>query len=146
MTAASVSSSSLSFHLQVWTLSFIPQFVSYQTEHTYLFIRADPCDNSQNVSCVCHEVSRQNAANASCTTGQFDVHVTVHRVKFLLIKPTRCDHFSNLFLELNPICFGQFLCPSSEVFHCTHSSGICHTGLQTVPILQCMNQSEHNYI
>ena len=28
-------------------------------------------------------------------------------------------------------CFGQFLCPSSEVFHCTHSSGICHTGLLT---------------
>jgi len=25
----------------------------------------------------------------------------------------------------------QFLCPSSGVFHCTHSNGICHTGLQT---------------
>ena len=25
----------------------------------------------------------------------------------------------------------QFLCPSSGVFHCTHSSGICHTGLLT---------------
>jgi len=30
-----------------------------------------------------------------------------------------------------PTCFGQFLCPSSGVFHCTHSSGICHTGLGT---------------
>ena len=29
----------------------------------------------------------------------FDVHVTVHRVKFLIIKPTRCTNFSNLFLE-----------------------------------------------
>ena len=29
------------------------------------------------------------------------------------------------------ICFGQFLCPSSGVFHCTHSNGICHTGLLT---------------
>ena len=29
----------------------------------------------------------------------FDVHVTVHRVKFLVIKPTRCTDFSNLFLE-----------------------------------------------
>ena len=28
-------------------------------------------------------------------------------------------------------CFGQFLCPSSRVFHCTHSNGICHTGLLT---------------
>ena len=29
------------------------------------------------------------------------------------------------------MCFGQFLCPSSEAFHCTHSNGICHTGLLT---------------
>ena len=28
-------------------------------------------------------------------------------------------------------CFGQFLCPSSGVFHCTHSSRICHTVLLT---------------
>jgi len=27
----------------------------------------------------------------------FDVHVTVHRDKFLIIKPTRCTNFSNLF-------------------------------------------------
>ena len=27
----------------------------------------------------------------------FDVHVTVHRDKFLKIKPTRCTNFSNLF-------------------------------------------------
>jgi hypothetical protein len=27
--------------------------------------------------------------------------------------------------------FGQFLCPSSGVFHCTHGNGICHTGLLT---------------
>jgi len=30
---------------------------------------------------------------------KLDVHVTVHRVKFLIIKPTRCANFSNLFLE-----------------------------------------------
>jgi hypothetical protein len=28
-------------------------------------------------------------------------------------------------------CFGQLLCPSSGVFHCTHNNGICHTGLLT---------------
>jgi len=28
-------------------------------------------------------------------------------------------------------CFGQFLCPSSVVLHCTHSNGIRHTGLLT---------------
>jgi len=46
----------------------------------------------------------------------------------LIIKPTRCTNFSNLFFELNSTCFGQFLCPSPGVFHCTHSNGICHTG------------------
>jgi len=61
----------------------------------------------------------------------FDVHVTVHCAKFLIIKPTRCTDFSNLFLEWNSTCFWQFLCPSSGVFHCTCSNGVCHTGLLT---------------
>ena len=30
------------------------------------------------------------------------------------------------------MCFGHFLCPSSGVFHCKHSKGICHRGLLTV--------------
>jgi hypothetical protein len=46
-------------------------------------------------------------------------------------KPTRCINFSNLFLEWNSTCFWQLLCPSSVVFHCPHSNGICHTGLLT---------------
>ena len=58
---------------------------------------------------------------------KFDVHVTVHRVKFLIINPTRCTNFSNLFLELNSTCFGQFICPSSGVFHCTYSKCVYHT-------------------
>jgi len=49
----------------------------------------------------------------------------------LIIKPTRCTNFWNLFLQWNSTCFGQFLFPSSGVFHCTHSSGICYTGLLT---------------
>jgi len=61
----------------------------------------------------------------------FDVHMTVHRGKFLITKPTRCTNFSNALLKWHSTCFGQFLCPSSGVFHCTHSSGICHTGLLT---------------
>jgi len=32
-------------------------------------------------------------------TIEFNVHVTVHHSKFLIIKPTRCTIFSNLFLE-----------------------------------------------
>jgi hypothetical protein len=50
---------------------------------------------------------------------------------FLIIKPTKCTNFSNLFLKRNSTCFGQFLCPPSGVFHCAHSIGICHTGLLT---------------
>ena len=40
----------------------------------------------------------------------------------LIIIPSRCNNFSNLFLEWNSTCFGQYLCPSSGVFHCTHSN------------------------
>jgi hypothetical protein len=50
----------------------------------------------------------------------------------LIIQPTKCINFSYLFLEQNSTCFGRFLCPSSGVFHCTHSKDICHTGLLTV--------------
>jgi hypothetical protein len=46
-------------------------------------------------------------------------------------KPTRCTNFSNLFLKWKSTCFRQFLCQSSGVFHCTHSNGMCHTGLLT---------------
>ena len=53
-----------------------------------------------------------------------------HDWEICILKPTRCTNFSNLFLEWNATCFGQFLCPSSGVFHCTHSNGICHTVLQ----------------
>ena len=49
----------------------------------------------------------------------------------LIIQPTKCINFSYLFLEQNSTCFGRFLCPSSGVFHCTHSKDICHTGLLT---------------
>jgi hypothetical protein len=51
---------------------------------------------------------------------------------FLIIESKRCTNFSKVFiLEWNSTCFGQFLCPSSGVLHCTHSNGICHTGLLT---------------
>jgi hypothetical protein len=49
----------------------------------------------------------------------------MHRDKFLIIKPTRCTNFWDLFLVWNSTCFGPFLCPSSGVFHCTHSNCIC---------------------
>jgi hypothetical protein len=37
----------------------------------------------------------------------------------------------NVILEGSSTCFGQFLCPSSGVFHCTPSNVTCHTGLLT---------------
>jgi hypothetical protein len=53
----------------------------------------------------------------------FCLRVCKHH-RFLIMKPTRCTNFSNLFLEWKSTCFGQFLCPSSGVFfHCTHSTG-----------------------
>ena len=42
----------------------------------------------------------------------FDVHVTVHRDKFPIIKPTRLTNFSILFLEWNSTCFGHNICDS----------------------------------
>jgi hypothetical protein len=38
---------------------------------------------------------------------------------------------SQIYFEWKSTCFGQLLCPSSGVFHCTHSNGICHSGLLT---------------
>jgi hypothetical protein len=58
-------------------------------------------------------------------------HTVQTVLKYLIIKPTRCTNFSNLFLEWNSTWFRQFLCPSSGLLHCTHSNGICHAGLLT---------------
>jgi hypothetical protein len=41
-----------------------------------------------------------------------DVHVTVHYEKFLLIKPTRCTNFSNLFYDET-----QHVSDTSSVHH-----------------------------
>jgi hypothetical protein len=47
-------------------------------------------------------------------------------------KKVKYTNFSKfLFLEWNSTCFGQFHCPSSGVFSCTHSNSMCHTGLLT---------------
>jgi len=61
-----------------------------------------------------------------CILHHWPSNCSAHK-EILVIKPTRCTNFSNLLLGLNSTCFGQFLCPSSGVFHCTHSNDICHT-------------------
>ena len=70
----------------------------------------------------------------------FDVHVIVHRDKFLIIKPTRCTNFSNLLMKWNSTCFRQFLCPSSGALHCTYSNGVCHTELLTACSSQAVSK------
>jgi len=55
--------------------------------------------------------------------GIFTVHTAV-----VYVMLTACEQDQD---GENSTCFGQFLCQSSGVFHSTHSSGICHTGLLT---------------
>jgi len=50
----------------------------------------------------------------------------------LMIIPTTCTNFSNLYLEWNSTCFGQSHCPSSGVFHCKHSKSVWHIPLLCV--------------
>jgi hypothetical protein len=61
----------------------------------------------------------------------------VHLVKFLIIQPTGCTYISYLFLEWKSTCCRQFLCPSSGVFHCTHSNVICQQMCMTYTIVVC---------
>ena len=53
----------------------------------------------------------------------------------LIIKPTRSTNLSNLFLEQDSTCFGQFLCPSSGFQCCTHSN---------ILIMIPLTSSQHN--
>jgi len=57
------------------------------------------------------------------------VYNCVMYLRVLLINPTKCTNFSNLFRH-ETTCFGQFLCSVSGDFHCTHSNGICHTACE----------------
>jgi len=56
----------------------------------------------QPIALTCAPIQRRverNRRHGRQYIHEFDVHVTVHRVKFLIIKPTRCTNFSNLFFE-----------------------------------------------
>ena len=60
-----------------------------------------------------------------------EIHVLLSTLPYVLIKkPTRCTNFWNLFWN-ETICFGQFFCTPSGVFHSTHRNGVCRTVLLT---------------
>jgi len=46
------------------------------------------------------------------------------------MKPTDTP-ISKFILVRDSTCFGQFLCPSSGVFHCVFGTGTCYTGFTT---------------
>jgi len=71
-------------------------------------------------------ISWQETLSSSDIMHAFYFLVTVHSNKFLYNKTNRRTNFPDLFLSRNSTCFGQFLCPSSGVFHCTFGTGICH--------------------
>ena len=63
--------------------------------------------------------------------GKIDVHVTVNRDKFLILKPTRCTNFSNLFWE-ETLHVSDSSSVHNQEFSTVHAAiGICHTGLLT---------------
>jgi len=51
-------------------------------------------------------------------------------ILYFSIKPTDAL-ISKFILVRNSTCFGQFLCPSSGVSHCTFDTDTCYTGLTT---------------
>ena len=59
------------------------------------------------------------------------------KLGFFLTKPTDELIFPNLFLSRNSTSFGQSLCPSSGVLHCTCGTGICHAILMTYASAEC---------
>jgi hypothetical protein len=65
-------------------------------------------------------------------------HVTVHRDKFLIINQIDALIYQILFWKWNSTCFGQFLCPSSGVIHCTLSNGICSSSSSRILLESCL--------
>ena len=59
-----------------------------------------------------------NSISEAKKTVYFEVHVTVHRDKFLITKPTRCTNFTNLFWN--------------ETLHVSDSSSVHHQEFSTV--------------
>jgi hypothetical protein len=105
-------------------------YISHSSLQAVLFWRVAP-SYTANQRATSHFSSHMSENCLRGTSEINDIFCPYPRAKFLTIKPTRFTDFSNLLLEWNSLCFGQHLCPSSGVFHCKHSNGICHTVLLT---------------
>jgi hypothetical protein len=57
------------------------------------------------------------------------LHDLFQLLLILITKPTRCTNFSNLFLNETLNVSDSSSVHHQEFIHCTHSNGICHTGL-----------------
>jgi len=65
---------------------------------------------------------------------------------FLIIKPTRCTNFTNLFCHETLHVSDSSSVHHQEFIHCTPTNGICHTGLQTAFEQDCRLQTGMTYI
>jgi len=63
----------------------------------------------QKCMCVCFASSSRCVCQSMYLLPEWTE--LLRRLFILIIKPTRCTNFSNLFLEQNSTCFGQFFCP-----------------------------------
>jgi hypothetical protein len=108
-------------------LSIIRSFLLY-TQQWYMSYRFADSQLDALISQIYFWNETLHVSDSSSVHHQefFTVHTAMVYVIQICWQPTRCTNFSNLFLEWNSTCFGQFLCPSSGGFHCTHSNGMSY--------------------
>jgi hypothetical protein len=61
--------------------------------------------------------TRRIFEQAFLVAGTHDSLPTYIYIYIIIIKPTKCTNFSNLFWKRNSTYFGQFLCPKNVKFH-----------------------------
>jgi hypothetical protein len=60
-----------------------------------------------------------------------ELQTVMTRTKISYNKPTKCTNFSIYFWNENLNISDNFSVHHQEFFHCTHSNGVCYTGLLT---------------
>jgi len=104
------------------------KLLEYQSQSTCIqFLTLHKCNCHVFELCILPP-RRWPRVSPKHVAGRYVYNCLIH-LRVLLIKPTKGTNISNLFWH-EITCFEQFLCSSSGVFHCTHSSGICHTACE----------------